>query len=126
MPWTLTVRAGPRVERVRFSRLEDALSALEARVDELTRVSRREPLDVRLRRFEPVQQVAARLELAGPQRLLASVRAGIDVRGDGSSEAYLGRVRRRLVEPGRRESVMAALRRELRGALAGSGRKSTA
>lgn len=126
MPWTLTVRAGPRVERVRFSRLEDALSALEARVDELTRVSRREPLDVRLRRFEPVQQVAARLELAGPQRLLASVRAGIDVRGDGSSEAYLGRVRRRLVEPRRRESVMAALRRELRGALAGSGRKSTA
>ena len=47
-----------------------------------------------MRRIAPVQQVRARLELAGPSRL----RAGIDVRGDGSAEAWTGWLRRQVVE----------------------------
>jgi hypothetical protein len=113
VPWRLTVRAEHRVERSRFDDLPRALDALERRGRELARTAPRKPVDVKIKQFEPVQQVIARLELAGPERWLPSVRAGVDVRGDGSTEAYVGRVRRQLVEQRRRESAVAALRREL-------------
>lgn len=62
-----------------------------------------------MRRLDPVEQVVGRLELAGPGRL----RAGVDVRGDGSTEAFTGRLRRQLLDQGRRESAYDALRRAL-------------
>jgi hypothetical protein len=56
----------------------------------------------------------APLELAGPERRLATVRAGVDVRGDGSTEAYLGRIRRRSLDPvNSAEDAVAAVRRAL-------------
>lgn len=113
MPWKLTVRVGPRVERSIHSDLEQALVALEARGRALAEAAPRRSRATKVRRFEPVAQVHARLELAGPQRLLASVRAGIDVRGDGSTEAYRGRVRREVVTSADGESAYAALRRTL-------------
>jgi hypothetical protein len=101
------------VERAAFSELPDALTRLEARARELAQTAPRRALDTKLKRFEPVQQVVARLELTGPERLVPSVRAGLDVRGDGSIEAYRGRVRRRLITPERGETPYAALAREL-------------
>lgn len=105
--WTLKVRAGPKVERTEHHDLDDALAALEARGRELERTADAKPRAPLGRRFEPVQQVVARLELSGPGR----VRAGVDVRGDGSAESWTGRVRRRLVEQRGGESPYDALRR---------------
>ena len=107
------MRAGPRVERLRFDARDEALAALEQRAAELSRGSRGQPVKAGYKSFEPIQQVIARLELAGPQRLLPSVRAGVDVRGDGSVEPYRGRVRRELIEQRRGESPYRALRRSL-------------
>jgi hypothetical protein len=104
------------VERATHASLQAALSAVEDRAARLAEDIGRNPVDVRYRRFEPAQQIAARLELAGPQRRLPSIRAGIDVHGDGSSQAYLGRVRRQVVTARRRESAVQALRRELAAA----------
>jgi len=110
--YTITLRVGGKVERRRVTDLEAALAALESSGRELEQSSRTEPLGGRLvRRFEPVHQVVGRIELAGPGRL----RAGVDVRGDGSSEAFTGRVRRTLVRQDDGESPYDALRRVLAG-----------
>jgi anti-sigma factor RsiW len=106
------LRQGGGVEREKFSSLEAALEEIEARGRELQRTTRAKPIDTKvLGRYEPAQQVAARLELSGPSGL----RAGVDVRGDGSASAFVGRVRRRPVTEHGRESVYDALRRVLAG-----------
>jgi hypothetical protein len=73
----------------------------------------RRPADTKLRRYGPEQQVVARIEVSGPQRLLPTVHGGIDVRGDGTTAPYLGRVRRRGLDPGEDEDAVTALRRGL-------------
>jgi len=96
------------VKRERFSDVDSALGAVEATGRELALSSNSRAVDVKLlRRVEPVQQVVARIELAGPRRL----RAGIDVRGDGSVEGFTGRLRRKLIEQRKGESPYDALRR---------------
>ena len=71
------------------------------------------PAKTQLKRYTAGEQVVARLELAGPQRRLASLHAGIDVHGDGSTEAYIGRVRRRALDPEPGQDGISALRRAL-------------
>ncbi len=107
------MRSGPRVQRGRFDDLDTALDAAEEHAQRVAAVTARASVDIAVRQFEPVQQVAARVELAGPERLLPSVRAGIDVRGDGSLEAYRGRVRREVIQQRQGETAFAALRRAL-------------
>ena len=115
-PWVLTVRNGPRVTRERYGTLDEVLSALGERADSLSAASTREEVQFFSRRIEPSRQVAARLEIAGPGDWRgAGVSGGVDLRGDGSAEAFTGRMRRTIVEQRRGESAAAALRRALSG-----------
>jgi hypothetical protein len=111
--WDLTVRAGAKVEHSHYPTLDAALDALAWRAEELVPDARRDETRFLRRRYDPAAQVAARLEVAGPGGWRATVRGGVDLRGDGSMQAYTGRVRRILIEHERGESATAALRRAL-------------
>ena len=106
--YLLTVRAGGEVRKERYAGLDEALEATEREGRDLEQSADGRPEGGTLmRRLEPVQIVIARLELSGPRRL----HAGVDVRGDGSSEAFTGRLRRRVVDQRNGESAYDALRR---------------
>jgi hypothetical protein len=105
---------GAKVDHERYDELEPALDALERRVWELAGTERRSTIDLRYREFEPVQQVAARAQIAGPGRLFPRVAGGVDIRGDGSMEAFTGRVKREVVDLEDGESPLDGLRRVLR------------
>jgi hypothetical protein len=110
--YTVTVRRRGAVDRDGFETLDAALAALEARLEDLAWRQQRPAERALARLYGPQQQVAVRGEIAGPGRL----RGGVDVRGDGSTEAYIGRWRRRLVRAQAGESAPDALRRVLRAA----------
>ncbi len=108
MSWRVTVRDGPRVEKLRAAALDEALDLVEREGRVLAAGPGRRAIELRSRTFTPQQQVAGRVELRGP-----GVSAGVDVRGDGAAEAWTGRVRRHVVEQQERESPYDALRRVL-------------
>ncbi len=97
------------MERTGFDSLNAALDALQHRMQELAPEARRPAVELLRRRFEPARQVAVRAEVAGPGR----IRGGVDLRGDGSTEAFVGRWRRRLIDVQAGEGPYAGLRRTL-------------
>jgi hypothetical protein len=103
--YQVTVRRGPKVEKLKAESLDEAIETLahHARF-----VPRRAGVDFVNRRYEPEDLVAARIELKG-----AGVRAGVDVHGDGSMVAWTGRMRRAEIERRDGESAADALRRAL-------------
>jgi hypothetical protein len=107
--YRVVTRVGPKLAREGYDSLDAALKAIEKQGRELERTTDAKPVSTMLgRKFDPVQQVAARLELHGPR-----MRGGVDIRGDGSSEAYTGWLRRKLVAQRDGESSYDALRRAL-------------
>ncbi len=115
-PFTLTLRHGPRVTKARFKAVGEAVDALETQMDGIVPGARRQPIDLKLvRSFTPAEQVVARGEITGPNGL----RGGVDLRGDASSEAYTGRLRRRAVDARPGETAFDALRRALTDLMAG-------
>jgi hypothetical protein len=106
--YTLTARIRGKVTHERFDDLDTALAELERRGHAL---QGRADADVvggsLVRRYEPENQVTARLELNGPRRL----RVGVDVRGDGSAVPFTGRLVRNQIERRTGESAYDALRR---------------
>jgi hypothetical protein len=108
--YVVTVRRTGATAKSRHETLDAALDALAPEVREAMRTERRGTAKAFLRDVPAVQQVALRAEVAGP----GGLRGGVDVRGDGSAEAYTGRWRRTLVEPQRGEDALQALARALR------------
>jgi hypothetical protein len=104
--WKVTVRIGPKVERVRAEELSEALDAVELNARAAANTERRRTVDTRVRKYEAGDQVAARVELRG-----RGVALGLDVRGDGAVQAWTGRVRRRPLELEDGETPFEALRR---------------
>lgn len=102
----VSVREGARVDHSSFSSPDEALAFIEERGRELARDARAKPVDTKvLGRWEPQQQVAARIQLGR--------RGGIDIRGDGSAEAFAGWLRRVVIEQKDGESPYDALRRAI-------------
>ena len=106
--WRVTVRTGPKVEKERYDALEAALDAVEMHARATANMERRGAIDVRVRRYEARDQVAARVELSGP-----GVAVGVDVRGDGAVQAWTGRWRRQPLPLEEGETVYEALRRQM-------------
>jgi hypothetical protein len=107
--YVLTARVRGKVTHERFDELADALDALERSGHALQGRADADSVGGSLmRRFEPQQQVSARLELSG-----SGVRGGVDVRGDGSAIPFTGRILRKEIEKRDRESAYDALRRVL-------------
>jgi hypothetical protein len=109
--YRLTVRRRGATERRRFGTLAEAVDALDSALDALAPGERRTTEHALARELAPVAQVAMRAEIAGPR----GVRGGVDLRGDGSAEAFTGRVRRHVVERVPGETAPEALRRALGG-----------
>ena len=109
--WRVTVRTGPSVEKLRCETLPEALDALEERARAVADGNGLHEIDVHVRRYKPEDQVAARVELMGPQRLRPIIHAGLDVHGDGSVVAWSGGVRREAITMVGGETAYAALRR---------------
>ena len=106
MSWRVTVRIGPDVEKLRAETADEALDAVELHARAASNTERRETVDMRVRRYEAGDQVAARVELNGP-----GVALGVDVRGDGGVQAWKGRIMRRPLELEDGETPFEALRR---------------
>ena len=104
----ITARVGRKVERAEAESLEAALDELERRARALAGTPLRKPVKMVQREILPVAQVAARLELRGP-----GAKGGLDVRGDGSVEAWKGGWSKTVVVPEKGETAYAALRRAL-------------
>ena len=112
MDYRVVVRSGPRVARLEAGSLDAALGLIEEQARDLARGPRSEAVELRYKTFEPVQQVAHRIELSGGG-WGRHLHAGVDVRGDGSVEAWTGKLRRRVVDQEKGESPYDALRRTL-------------
>jgi hypothetical protein len=108
-------RSGASVVKGRCAGLDEAVAWVEGHAKEAERGPRLEAIDLRARTFAPEDRIAARVQLAGPQRLRPDVRAGLDVRGDGSVRAWTadGATGRAELEPAAGEDAYAALRRAL-------------
>ena len=106
--YTLTLRREGATEKQRCESLERALDALELEARAFANTERRGSTTVLKRTYDSSQLVPLRVSIVGRR-----LHAGVDVRGDGSAEAWTGRWGKSLVAQRAGESPYEALRRVL-------------
>ena len=111
--WKLVVRDGSTVRKSVHPTLRSALDGLQAETAEAANRPPAKSVDLRFRDYGPEDLVVMRAEVKGPQKHFAKVTAGMDVRGDGRLEPWVGGAKRAEVEVGKRETAWQALSRAL-------------
>ena len=112
--WKLTVRNGAEVDREGFDDIGEAVARMRERA--LAIRAEGPPKTTNLvRKFEPKDQVTARLELSRGG-FLRKQAAGVDVRGDGTFNPYRGGLRREELDPSHHDTPFDLVRETLEGA----------
>jgi hypothetical protein len=109
--WKLTIRHGSDVSSQGYEELGEAVEAMRARALAIRAEGPVESASM-LRRFEPEDQVYARLQLSGRGWLRKPV-AGVDVRGDGNFVPFRGGVTREELDPTEHGTPFDAVRETL-------------
>lgn len=102
----VTIREGSKVQRSTVDSVGDAIDVIQVRLSNVDAI--RDTAKVFKREIAPVDQVVARAELAAK-----GARGGIDLRGDGSAQAWTGRLNKTIIEAQTSETAYDALRRAL-------------
>lgn len=112
--WKLTVRNGAEVDHERFDDVGEAVAQMRERALAIRAEGPPKAASL-VRKFEPEDQVTARLELSRGG-LLRKQAAGIDVRGDGTFVPYRGGMQREELDPSGHDTPFDTVRETLEGA----------
>ncbi len=108
------MRNGAEVDREGFDSVDEAVARMRERALEIRAEGPPKAANV-LRKFEPEDQVTARLELSRGG-FLRKQAAGVDVRGDGTFMPYRGGLRREELDPSGHDTPFDLVRETLEGA----------
>jgi len=107
------VRNGAKVDHEGFDDVAQAVARMRERALAIRAEGPPKTADM-LRKYEPKDQVTARLELSG-RGLLHKPVAGVDVRGDGTFVPYQGGLRREELDPSGHDTPFDLVRETLEG-----------
>lgn len=108
------MRNGPKVDHEGFDDVGEAVARMRERALAIRAEGPPKAANM-LRKYEPEDQVTARLELSG-RGLVKKPVAGVDVRGDGTFVPYRGGLRREELDPSKHDTPFDLVRETLEGA----------
>lgn len=110
----LKYRTGPRVLKERPASIDELFTRTGELLVECVASAPGGEVKAPFRNYDAIEVVHGRIELSiADGRFGSKTRGGIDVRRDGSAEAFLGRTSRSVIESRPGENLVDALRREL-------------
>lgn len=111
--FTLKVREGSKVTRSHCATVDELFDEVERLTEEMADRAPGGAVNSMFRNYEAIELVHGRIEVSIATGRFKHRRGGIDVRRDGSIEAFVGRTSRTVVEPTPGETIPHSLRREL-------------